>query len=196
MTIAGGWRALAAFLPLGLSLVGCALDRPVKPTADVAVDRDPPACRKQAEPSDVPRGFGLFVRPATSWHDSGSLLGVPKLQADLPAPVDALAPAVVPTREEYWAELRTLIQARMVYPEEARRRRQTGTVALTFEVAKAGYVRCITLDRSSGIGVLDRAAIELVLGTVLPRIPEGLGDGLPFRSNFHYRLDPLDTPFR
>ena len=71
-----------------------------------------------------------------------------------------MTPAVVSTREEYWAELRTLIQARMVFPEEARRRRQSGTVALTFEVAKAGYVRCITLDRSSGITVLDRAAIE------------------------------------
>jgi TonB family protein len=179
MTPARRGGAAARFL-LSLSLVGCALDRPNVPTGGVALDGDPSSCRAE---KPLARGSGFD-------------LGVSKLQVDLPASVDPPpAPVEAATREAYFAEVRPLIQARMVYPEEARRRRQSGRVALTFEVAKAGYVRCITLNRSSGVAVLDRAAIDLVLGAALPRIPESLGDRLSFSSSFHYRLDPLDTRF-
>jgi TonB family protein len=113
------------------------------------------------------------------WRSAGSILAL----ADSPTP------------EAYFDEVRRVIQARMVYPGEAARRGKSGRVALWFEVAKNGSVRCISIERSSGVAILDRAAIDTVRDTTLPPVPGGLGDSVSIRANFSYVLEaPTTTP--
>jgi TonB family protein len=184
-----------ARLVLCLLLVSCALDRPVKPTGSAAPDGDPPSCQEVVRQEDPPRFAVKRLTPATPMTPDSPLLGgrpfhlgVPKLQVDLPFPADP--PANPPEPEAYHAELRRLIGAWWVYPEEARLRRESGRVTLRFELAKDGSVRCIGLVHSSGSAVLDRAAIEAIRGALLPPIPDALGDHFSMTANFRYVLDP------
>lgn len=48
------------------------------------------------------------------------------------------------------------------YPENARRKKQQGTVLLNVLVAASGLPKSVAIDKSSGIGALDSAALEAV----------------------------------
>ena len=83
------------------------------------------------------------------------------------------------TREyEYAAYLRAWVGkvervGNLNYPDEARRRALSGRLVMTVAVRRDGSVESILVNRSSGLGVLDRAAQEIVrLAEPFPPLPE------------------------
>ena len=85
-----------------------------------------------------------------------------------------------PGLEERLGEIRRRIQRALVYPPLARWRGQTGVTHVTFEIASNGRARGVRTLRSSGVGLLDRAAERAVVAaSPLPRV-----------------LGPLEVPVR
>lgn len=72
-------------------------------------------------------------------------------------------PMAGPSARERIAEIHRLIQAAVVYPDLARRRGITGVSRVRFEVGFEGRARNIEVARSSGHGLLDRAARQAVV---------------------------------
>ncbi len=67
-----------------------------------------------------------------------------------------------PSLEERLAAIQRRVQAALVYPPLARRRRTEGTALLAFEVGADGRARRVALANSSGFAALDRAALRAV----------------------------------
>jgi len=83
------------------------------------------------------------------------------------------------TREyEYAAYLRAWVAkveraGNLNYPDEARRRGLGGEVVMTVAVRRDGSVESVLVNRSSGLGVLDQAAMRIVrLAEPYPPLPE------------------------
>ena len=76
-----------------------------------------------------------------------------------------------PSVEERLAEIRRRIQAALVYPSAARRRGLEGVARVQFQIGVEGRADAISVVRSSGHPLLDRAARESVVAAgVLPRV--------------------------
>lgn len=117
-------------------------------------------------------------------------------RAEAPGPVAAAAPplAVAPAgtgtgasitpgsdprakRQEadYFALLSAHLNRRKIYPAEARQARQQGVVTVRFTVDRQGGVTAISIKRSSGHEVLDRATVDLVRRVApLPPMPASM----------------------
>lgn len=83
------------------------------------------------------------------------------------------------TREyEYAAYLRAWVAkvervGNLNYPDEARRRGLGGQLVMTVAVRRDGSVESVLINRSSGLGVLDQAAMRIVrLAEPYPPLPE------------------------
>ena len=87
--------------------------------------------------------------------------------ASVPEPTET---QVVVTEEQQQAELRYLDRLRAailqnrIYPRQARRKKQRGTVTVSFKIASDGAISQIQRLTSSGIETLDKAAIVAVAG--------------------------------
>lgn len=58
------------------------------------------------------------------------------------------------------------------YPKEAKRKKLTGTVRVSFTISKNGSVSGIRISRSSGHGILDQAALDMVRrASPMPKFP-------------------------
>jgi protein TonB len=79
-------------------------------------------------------------------------------------PVGVRDGAAVSALERYKYELRLFLESRKIYPETAKRLRQTGRVVVNFKVSSSGDLSDIRLEQPSGSEVLNRAAVELVEG--------------------------------
>jgi protein TonB len=79
-------------------------------------------------------------------------------------------------KKDYLRGLQEAIGRSQFYPEEARRRRETGTVKVGFVLLRDGRIARIHLRRSSGSLLLDEAAQEALrrLGRYKP-IPPAFG---------------------
>lgn len=78
-------------------------------------------------------------------------------------------------REAYLATLRTWLERHKVYPQNARKRRQTGSGTLQFTVERNGRVAEYRLAESTGDTLLDRAVVAMIeRAQPLPPIPEAL----------------------
>lgn len=69
---------------------------------------------------------------------------------------------IVSALERYKYELRLFLESRKVYPESAKRLRQTGTVVVEFKVSPEGQLSDVSLSQASSSEALNRAAVELV----------------------------------
>ncbi|ODS62933.1 MULTISPECIES: energy transducer TonB [unclassified Arenimonas] len=83
------------------------------------------------------------------------------------------------TREyEYAAYLRAWVAkvervGNLNYPDEARRRGLSGRLVMTVAVRRDGTIEDVLINRSSGLGVLDQAALRIVrLAEPYPPLPE------------------------
>ena len=77
---------------------------------------------------------------------------------------------------EYLARLRDWLSQHLRYPSVARERRQTGTALLRIAVDRNGSVQELELRASTGHGLLDREALEVIeRAQPLPALPEYLG---------------------
>ena len=64
--------------------------------------------------------------------------------------------------EEYKSALREAIEAKKYYPKRARRMRREGLVEVDFTVDRSGLIKNISIYNSSGIKLLDTAALQAV----------------------------------
>ena len=91
----------------------------------------------------------------------------PPVEAAAPAqtgPVGAVDGQVVSALERYKYELRLFLESRKIYPEVAKRLRQTGKVIVHFKITADGALSEVNLEQGSSSEVLNRAAMDLVKG--------------------------------
>jgi TonB family protein len=84
--------------------------------------------------------------------------------SSLAGPVGRRDGAVVSAIERYKYELRLFLESRKIYPESAKRLRQTGKVVVHFKVSNDGRLSEIGLEQPSPSAILNRAAMDLVTG--------------------------------
>ena len=91
---------------------------------------------------------------------------------------------------QYSNNIRQMIEKKKVYPRKAKRRKQQGTVTVSFSVNKAGIVSKLRIVKSSGSKTLDNAAL-LAIKQVgrFPAIPVGIQKTfLSYTIPISYRL--------
>jgi protein TonB len=106
-------------------------------------------------------------------------------------PAPELRPAPAPARPDasFEAALRAAIQAALRYPESARMEGTTGRTLVAF-VYRDGAVSDIHVVTSSGMGLLDHAALAAVRDAACPPPPHGLaGKSLPEQLWVDFTLD-------
>jgi protein TonB len=96
-----------------------------------------------------------------------------------------------PRYADYFAEIKRRVEAHWVYPEDARRKGQSGQGLVAFVVRKNGSLREVEIVRSSGVDVLDRYLVNAIrFASPLPPIPDRISqDTLPIVVSFTYVLD-------
>jgi protein TonB len=87
----------------------------------------------------------------------------------------AAAAAGFMTRKDFLQLVKMRIEAMKTYPDQARKRNQQGVVVIEFELEKGGRIRAANVRKSSGVDLLDQAAVQAVQKAApFPRAPEGL----------------------
>ena len=77
--------------------------------------------------------------------------------------------------DEYRARIRGLSEQHKEYPVTARRGRMEGSVSVRFVLNRTGVLRQAEISRSSGRGILDRAALRAVEAVgKFPPVPEDM----------------------
>jgi periplasmic protein TonB len=174
----------------------------VEPAKHAAVTSVPaPAPRRAASPSPVsmPTVANVVHDPSFT-PDSGTAsvepvpadpVASPELARDehAPAPLPAVAPI---TPDGYLALvdlLREAIDRHKRYPRLAETRAWEGTASISFELQHDGRLAALTLARSSGHAVLDRAALAAVTGIApFTRAAEYLAEAQPFTIDIIFTL--------
>lgn len=83
------------------------------------------------------------------------------------------------------------LDAHKFYPDLARTRDEQGTVIVHFVVARNGQVLAVSVLRSSGFGILDRATEGLLRGAALPPFPPSMEESeTAVTFAIRYLLDP------
>ena len=101
---------------------------------------------------------GVASEPRNPYLEGASVLGVD----GMPAP---------PSVEERLEEIRRRLQEALVYPPIARKRGLEGVTRIRFTIGPGGYAEDIETARSSGHGMLDRAAEQCARDAgQLPRV--------------------------
>lgn len=76
---------------------------------------------------------------------------------------------------DYFAMVSAHLNRRKVYPAEAKQARQQGVVTVRFTVDRSGSVSGVSIKRSSGHDILDRATLDLVQRVApMPRMPSSM----------------------
>jgi len=87
----------------------------------------------------------------------------------------AAAAAGFMTRKDFLQLVKMRIETLKKYPDQARERNQQGLVVIEFELEKEGRVMAVRVQRSSGVNLLDQAAVQAVQKAApFPRAPKGL----------------------
>lgn len=100
----------------------------------------------------------------------------PKVAVSKPAPIETMK-GDPNAKENYIAYLRKLIDERKIYPKNAKRLKQMGTVKVKFRVSEDGTLKNIAIVDSSGFELLDQAASDLLenIGHIRP-FPKEMGN--------------------
>ena len=98
----------------------------------------------------------LAAAPAPARGESAAQRAAarPELEDAVPA---------APSRAERLEAIRVRIQAALRYPPLARWRAASGEAVVRFEIAADRRARAVRIERSSGLALLDRAALRAVL---------------------------------
>ncbi len=137
-----------------------------------------PAARLPRPPALVGR-----AAPGLETPDARELPALPGAspvagRAPRPGPAGAAAPGeAVDALRAYLAGVRARIEGAKRYPRWARRRGIQGEVAVRFRIGRGGELLGAEVTRSSGMDVLDRAAVEAVEAAApFPPVPEGAAE--------------------
>ena len=104
------------------------------------------------------------VRPKSQVEPSSVPSSVASTPAGLTGPAGQRDGAIVSAIERYKYDLRLFLESRKIYPETAKRLRQTGKVVVHFKVSTDGRLSEISLEQASTSEILNRAAMDLVTG--------------------------------
>ena len=75
--------------------------------------------------------------------------------------------------DEYFEKLRRHLARFKYFPEEASKKKQEGTVGVEFTIARDGTVLAAKVDGSSGVDVLDTAALDMLhKASPVPPLPD------------------------
>lgn len=149
--------------------------------ADADLDEDPvpmpiPMPEKSAvtpETKSDAGGVSAELRPSTS----APLETLPGLTAPSTQVLNFSAAAQQQAREDWYARLSAHLDRFKHYPQEARRKGETGTVMLHFAVDRQGRVIVGEIAESSGSARLDAAALDMLRRAApLPAMPDEMLD--------------------
>jgi len=95
-----------------------------------------------------------------------------------------------PKYQAYFNQVREKIKANWIYPYEAGSKGIEGDLQIEFVIAKDGYLQYVERTRSSGVTVLDNAALNAVkLAQPFPPVPDDVAmETLPISGMFVYRI--------
>jgi protein TonB len=137
-----------------------------KPAAKAKPKRKPapkpkPKATPKAEPKPTPtpkRDIGVATAPkdrAPAQTGKGDAKGRTAARS-----TGASAAEKARAEQAYLAELQRAIGRHQRFPEDARKRRKTGTATLSFVIKSDGRIRAVRLAKSSGDASLDKAALQ------------------------------------
>lgn len=170
--------------------------QPVRPAPEAATRSTPSPVQHQVPlPARTEAVTGMAAAqprassPAAEAGDSESPAETTVTAGPTSTPAASGAPALA--RKRYLAELAAWLERYKHYPRRAQRRRQEGTVELTFVINRAGQVVRYEIVRSSGHDLLDDAVRRMIeRAQPLPALPEGLAGSsiaLTLPVGFHLR---------
>lgn len=149
-----------------------------EPKKDVKEDVVPTPAEQTARQFVRERKFDYKPLPEAAKSGQGSVLGNSDTsQAEIMARYEQLISA--------W------IEKFKVYPAEARANRLQGQAVVRIRIDRRGNVRYVTLDKSAGSLVLDKAVLEMIhRANPLPPVPAGYkaGDLLEFKVPISFKL--------
>jgi protein TonB len=164
---------------------------PAPPSGSAAAPPEPPGTEPAPPGAQQPPTPQVAARtPEGMWRrppgGGGGLRGGRGGIEGEPIPLDTTEPRY----QEYFDKIRARIKAKWVYPREAGERGIEGDLNIEFHIAKDGGLAFIELRRSSGVDVLDQAALNAVkLAQPFPPVPDSLSKaGLPINGLFVYRI--------
>jgi len=111
----------------------------------------------------------------------------PPPQPAASAPAEAAPPRI---SASWQRTLSAWLASHKVYPEEARRRDEQGTVTVRFTVEPSGHVTDVTVVHGSGSSRLDAAAEAMLRGASLPPFDASMRQ-VPITATvqIHYALE-------
>lgn len=144
------------------------------PPIDVPPARPPLPANAVTLPTPTPTQTSRPAAPATAAPSSQ-----PVVAASSAAPGNPTSTASDPRAKKQEADYFSLVSAhlnrRKIYPAEAKQARQQGVVTVRFTVDRTGAVSGVSIKRSSGHDILDRATLDLVQRVApLPRMPSSM----------------------
>lgn len=150
-----------------------------KPTPKRVIESIPTPASKPIEALPTPISLPKPIEAATPT----TILPPRAVEVATPTPLPKKTPqapqySAAETKEaknEYLAYIRQAIDERKIYPRNAKKLGQSGTVEVTFTVLSDGIITAISLSGSSGFTLLDNAALQILtqLAKVKP-IPKEL----------------------
>ncbi|MEZ0361998.1 MAG: TonB family protein [Hydrogenobacter sp.] len=114
----------------------------------------------------------------------------PKLEQSHKPEKEETSPPTKPNKDpfaEYLLKVKRLIEAKKVYPEEAKRYGVEGKVTLRLTLDRDGRLKNLQVVRSSGSFILDREAQKLISSLKFPPLPSG--EEYTFQVVIEYKLE-------
>jgi len=181
-------------IPLPKNKPEPAPEKPLPPPPKAVVP--PKSQAPQPVPQQVPQ-----VKPAPAMADPAPAL--PAQPQQIPAPVEPpkaeQPPAPLqalrsnPAAESgYQARARSEIDKQKRYPEEAQQLGMTGTVLVSYSIARDGHLLHAEIAQSSGFRLLDQAALQAVQRTRFEAMPADAWIGIKeqsFRTRIAFTLE-------
>lgn len=164
-----------------------AAQRPQSPVTPAPKQHQPAARPGPHAVAAAPRPHRPEAAPLEAERPPSGLPGQPR--ASVPPPAST-QPQMAGPDPVWLARVDQWLMAHESYPEMARQRRQQGTVVVRFEVDRSGQVLSASLAHSSGLALLDQAALSLLRGASLPPFPPNAPAGhTTVTIPIHYHLE-------
>lgn len=179
-----------ADIPLPKEIPEPVPEKPLPPPPKAVVPPQPQA------PQPAPQ-----VKPVPAMADPAPALPVQPQQLPRPAeppktvepPAPPQAPRSNPAAESaYQAQARSEIDKQKRYPEEAQQLGMSGTVLVSYSIARDGHLLRAEIAQSSGFKLLDQAALQAVQRTRFEAMPADAWIGIKeqsFRTRIAFTLD-------
>jgi protein TonB len=148
---------------------------PLSPIAPLDVPADPRGLPPRAAHHRDTPGRAPAAQPITTPRPAAAVQQTAGVAA--PAPGQVQAPAAAPSfaraLQAWEASVHQAVQNALVYPNAARLMRREGRTRVRFDYGHKA-VSSVSVVESSGLGALDRAALDAVLHAAIPPPPPEL----------------------